>query len=112
VITKQNEVTVTIDENGNILELDGCKKAFFAFLEDEQVYRKIPWPKGSYTLLIDETTGQITFKTDSRLRIVGGHFETKAKAKATATETSEATGCPPGYKLVWVGDQWICVPIG
>ncbi|MDR3553126.1 MAG: hypothetical protein P4L55_00090 [Syntrophobacteraceae bacterium] len=110
MITKQNEVTVTIDENGNILELDGCKKAFFAFLEDEQVYRKVPWPKGSYTLLIDEVTGQITFKTDSRLRIVCGHFE--AEAKAMAKETGVQITCPPGYKLVWVGGQWVCIPIG
>ena len=111
MLTKQNEVTVTIDENGNILELDGCKKAFFAFLEDEQVYRKIPWPKGSYTLLIDEANGQITFKTDSRLRLVCGHFQTEAKAEATAKETGDQITCPPGYTLVWVGGSWRCVPI-
>jgi hypothetical protein len=107
--TKQNEVTVTIDENGNILELDGCKKAFFAFLEDEQVYRKIPWPKGSYTLLIDESNGQITFKTDSRLRIICGHLETTAASETKAAGVEVV--CPPGYKLVWVGGQWVCIPI-
>lgn len=92
------EVTIEVDENGNILGLGKCEKAFFAFMEDENVYNKISWPKGSYKILI-EKSGQITFKTDSRLRIHCGCFV-----------VAPTLTCQPGFTKVWIGTEWVCVP--
>ena len=97
---KEKETTFKVDENGNIYGLLRCKKAFFAFLEGDGVYDKIFWPKSSHTASINEANGQITFKTDSHLRIVCGDPEEQARLN-----------CPKGYTAVWNGTEWICVRI-
>ena len=91
--TKENKtVTFDVDENGNIHGLEGCKKAFFAFVEDEKVYCKVSWPKGRYTVSVNEDDQRITFHTDSNLRIVCGHpVEPK-----------------PECIKVWAGRVWVC----